>query len=61
MASLDGWSLNKKLEELKEELNKKYMLLGVKLMQLEERIDALDVKPKKKSKTKTGSDTTGVS
>jgi hypothetical protein len=61
MASLDGWTLNKKLEELKEELEHKYVALGLKLLQIQERVDKLDAKkttgkkkPKRKRSVTTG-------
>ena len=62
MGSYDGWTLNKKLDEIKEDIEKKYMLLGAKLLQLEERINRLDAETQKKwIKPKKGSDSTGVS
>ena len=62
MSSYDGWTLNKKLAEVKEDIEKKYLLLGAKLLQLEERIDRLDAETQKKwIKPKKGSDTTGIS
>ena len=51
MASYDGWSLNKKLEELKADLEHKYMALGLKLMQLEQRLDEVDAKKTKIKKS----------
>ena len=53
MASLDGWSLNKKLDELKKTVDKNYIALGLKLLQLEQRLDIIDDKKKPQVKKKT--------
>lgn len=53
MASLDGWTLNKKLDELKETVERNYMALGLKLLQLEQRLDILDVKKTKTKRSKS--------
>lgn len=56
MSSLDGWSINKKLDELKQEVKDNYLALGLRLMRLQEKLEEIDAKQKaikgKKPKSK---------
>ena len=46
MSSLDGWSINKKLDELKQEVKDNYLALGLRLMRLQEKLEEIDAKQK---------------
>ena len=49
---MDGWTLNKKIDTKHDDLKEYIMYIGGKLLELEERMDRLDGKTKRKKERK---------
>tara|TARA_R100000458_G_C8258697_1_gene234445 strand:+ start:1322 stop:1483 length:162 start_codon:yes stop_codon:yes gene_type:complete len=50
MTAVDGWTINKKLDDISKELKDYILYIGGRLLELEERLDKLDGKKRKTSK-----------